>query len=161
MMYDYFEAAIAVDRIGAALSKIEYEVYRLDEVYQDEVIPVLVQGAVLGLEAIAQFCILFWKVSIWTLVLGQRVNDWFLNWMADYCNPFPLICTDVDVTPTGALLPDPWFETVPLFHTPPVYGTVWNPPVRDVHFEVQRMLVLQTVPLMLAPAKVKRNKKRK
>jgi hypothetical protein len=34
----------------------------------------------------------------------------------------------------------------------PICGTVWNPPGRDIHAEVERLHQLQHVPLLLAPA---------
>jgi hypothetical protein len=47
---------------------------------------------------------------------------------------------------------DFWAEPMPLIHTPPVFGQVWNPPGRDMHTEVERLLELQYVPLTLAAA---------
>jgi hypothetical protein len=49
-------------------------------------------------------------------------------------------------------VPDFWAEPMPLIHTPPVFGQVWNPPGRDMHTEVERLLELQSVPLTLAAA---------
>jgi hypothetical protein len=47
-------------------------------------------------------------------------------------------------------VPDFWAESLPLFHTPPVVGVVWNPaPGRNMHEEVRRLFELQHVPLTL------------
>jgi hypothetical protein len=148
------EAATTYDRIQATLPKIEYHIYELDEQYQEHIVPWILQGVILGLEAIAQACIWFWKASVWAIVIGQQTGQWYVNWMADYCNPFPLEMPEWD-----PVLVDPWFEELPMFHTPAVFGAVWNPPVRDVHYEIEQLLCLQTVPLMLPPAK--RGKKRR
>ena len=138
------KSAIAV---ADALPMIEYHIYRLDEQYQEHVIPWIAQGAVLGLEAIARCCIWFWKASIWTFVAGQKVGAWYVQWMADYCNQIPLIDTDVEY-----VFLDPWNIEFPEFHVPKIFGLVRNPEYRDMHQEVARLLALQTVPLMLPPA---------
>ena len=39
-------------------------------------------------------------------------------------------------------IPDFWIEPLPLIHTPPVVGPVWNPALgRDMHLEVTRLMV--------------------
>jgi hypothetical protein len=46
------------------------------------------------------------------------------------------------------LVTDFWSEPVPLIHTlPVVVGAMWNPPPRNMHQEVARLLQLQHVPL--------------
>jgi hypothetical protein len=51
---------------------------------------------------------------------------------------------------TAELVPDFWSEPLPLIHTPPVVGAMWNPaPGRDMHQEVARLYELQHVPLTL------------
>lgn len=104
-MYDYLEAAIAVDRISAALQTIEYQVYRLDKQCQEDVIPWIIQGVVIGLEAIAVSCIWFWRASVWTFALGQDAGEWWVNWMADYCDRVPVIQSEFTVVPMLALMP--------------------------------------------------------
>ena len=50
-------------------------------------------------------------------------------------------------------IPDFWAEPLPLIHTPPVVGPIWNPaPERDMHLEVARLMALKYVPFTLAPA---------
>ena len=50
-------------------------------------------------------------------------------------------------------MPDFWAEPLPLIHTPPVVGPIWNPaPGRDMHLEVARLMALQPVHFTLSCA---------
>ena len=49
-------------------------------------------------------------------------------------------------------IPDFWIEPLPLIHTLPVEGPVWNPAPRDIHAEIARLMALQYMPFTLAPA---------
>ena len=49
-------------------------------------------------------------------------------------------------------MPDYWTEALPLIHTPPVVGPVWNSAPRDIHAETARLMAIQYVPFTLAPA---------
>jgi hypothetical protein len=51
------------------------------------------------------------------------------------------------------VVPDFWSEPLPLVHTPPVVGPVWNPEIKNMHLEVAaRLQYLHYVPLTLSPA---------
>jgi hypothetical protein len=104
-MYDYLEAAIAINRISATLETIEYHAYRLDKKYQEYLVPWLVQGVVFGLEAIALACVGFWHASVWTFALGRRVGGWWVDWMAEYCDRIPVIQSEFVMVQMLALMP--------------------------------------------------------
>lgn len=168
-----FNALVAAPE---TISRLEVAISEADEIFQEEIAPLICIAPVLLAEGVILAVRWFIKASYWTFIAGQEIRDWYENeWVGQFAlapmieEPTPgslfiLPClsspdrsiviavppakaTHQEYAQAQAEQPCDRVAEAQAIESPVAgFGQIWNPAPKDMHIEVQQMLQATAAP---------------
>jgi hypothetical protein len=168
-----FNALVAAPE---TIARLEVAIFEADEIFQEEIAPLICIAPVLLAEGVILAVKWFIKASYWTFIAGQEIRDWYENeWVGQFAlapmieEPTPdslfiLPClsspdrsiviavppakaTHQEYTQAKAEKPCDHITEAQAIESPVAgFGQIWNPEPKDIHAEVQQRLQATAAP---------------